>query len=117
MLSQKLVVTIMPLYILLPRRTFDPYWDLDSNHGFVIRAPDEETARKIADENAYDENRWRKTPNGPRWFGTPNSPRWSGFEHSENDRIRPWLDPTITSCTELSHEGEDQVVMADYRAG
>jgi hypothetical protein len=62
--------------------------DYDEHAGFVIRADTAKKARKLA--------------------GTvPGS-------MSEADL---WLDPTRSTCSILKHEGPEEVILEDYRAG
>jgi hypothetical protein len=77
------------LWVLKPRdgRLSDPWspW-YDNAFGFVVRAVDEESARKFANKNAGDENR-----------------------HS-----KPWLDSELSTCEELTPEGNDGVILRDF---
>lgn len=85
----------MQLYLLKPRKIishninpWSPWYD--KAFGFVIRAESEEKARKIADENAGDEN-------------------GSGEMH-------PWMNKKLSTCTELKNEGKQELVLRDYSA-
>ena len=61
----------------------------DKAFGFVVRAPDDATARKLADAGAGDENR--------------------------ND-AHPWLDSQLSTCVPLTETGPTEVVLVDYRS-
>lgn len=61
----------------------------DKAFGFVIRAATQAAARKVADENAADEN---------------------------DNRNHPWLNPTLSTCTELRPEGAPGLVLRDFAA-
>ena len=65
----------------------DKGFGLDCNYGFVIRAKDEETARKYAANHAADE--------GPK----------------------VWLNTVFTTCIEIQDEGEGGIILMDFRAG
>lgn len=75
------------LWHLYPVNANDERWGWDCNHGFVIRAPDEKTARKIAAEHLGDEG-----------------------EDS-------WLSPTFSRCEELKAEGRTTTILCDFNAG
>lgn len=68
------------------RAPWQPWFD--KAFGFVIRAETEERARKIADENGEDENR----------------------------KGNPWLDPGFSICEEILTEGEESLILKDFRA-
>ena len=65
--------------------------DYDENDGFVIRAEDSKEARKIASEQAGEENRIT--------------------------RRSPWLQPTLTSCKTLNIAGKPGVIICDFHSG
>lgn len=83
----------MKLWILRPVKDLpkgdDPWapW-YDKAFGFVVRAETETEARTIADEGAGDEN-YKQTP---------------------------WLEAKYSTCTELTADGDADVVMMDYHA-
>lgn len=83
----------MKLYILKPVEGSGP-WEpkYDKAHGFVIRARSANDARKIAHEQAGDEN---------------HSPACT----------RPWLDPQYSTCKRLTEAGQVGVILHDYTAG
>lgn len=90
----------MKLWLLRPieKQSDDP-WDpwYDRAFGFVVRAETEDAAREIANQNAGDENReWLK-----------------GDQSGER---KPWMNPKYSTCVELSHEGEAELVIVDYHA-
>lgn len=71
-------------------KLFDLYWEncdtyTEMDYGFVIRAESELRARSIAAQRA--------TRKGCDW--------------SDNH----WMDPKQTTCTELSIEGEEEVIL------
>ncbi len=85
----------MKLWILRPRKDLleqDNLWKpwYDKVLGFVVRAETEEQARGYADKKAEGEN---------------------------DDGDRPWLDPNMSTCNELTPEGEEGVVMRDFARG
>jgi hypothetical protein len=63
----------------------------DKVFGFVVRAETEKEARAMADRNAGEEN------------------------HEISYSIKPWMDARYSSCVELTHEGEQGLVMRDFR--
>lgn len=89
----------MPIYLLKPLDEFDvnknrsnenpwliertPY---DKVFGFVIRAKDSKEARRIADNNAGDEN------------------------HGD---VSPWLSPKCSSCRQIK-DGASSIILKDY---
>lgn len=68
----------------------------DRAYGFVVRAKSETKARQIADCYAGDEN------------------RSSG---NLDELRRPWLDPKMTICDELTTDGKLGLIVRDYHAG
>jgi hypothetical protein len=59
----------------------------NKSFGFVIRAKNEEEARKIADDNARCEN---------------------------DDTSNPWLDSKYSTCVKLTHSGEAGLIISDF---
>lgn len=84
----------MNLYLLKPVDPGAGPWKpwFDKTFGFVVRAGSPERARKIADENAGDEN------------------RESGFYG------HPWLDPALSSCKVLRQDGPEGLILQDFHA-
>ena len=84
----------MRLWILRANETnqvgnpWEPWYD--KCFAFVVRAESETAARQIADKNADDEN--------------------------SNKYPHPWLDSTYSACDPLTEEGEEGVVIRDYRS-
>jgi len=83
----------MKLFLLRPQEDLpikNPWvqW-YDKCFGFVIRAENESEAREMADANAMDENNELKEPG------------------------HPWLDPVWSMCTELTADGEREVIIYD----
>lgn len=58
--------------------------------GFVVRADDEAQARRLADSYAGGETDEWHTP------------------------AHPWLDPTYTTCVELTGDGPAEVILRDF---
>lgn len=70
----------------------------DCTFGFVIRAETEQDARAIAQENgSWETSIW---VNGSR------------------SQVYPaWTDPTLSTCVELTADGESGVVIEDHLSG
>ncbi|MBE3040275.1 MAG: hypothetical protein IMZ62_15875 [Chloroflexi bacterium] len=89
----------MRLWILRPREfpfgnqenPWDPWYD--RAFGFLVRAEDEQEARKLADEEAGDEKDLYQFP----------------------DR-QPWTDSKYSTCDELLSDGVAEVLMQDFHA-
>jgi hypothetical protein len=85
----------MELYLLRPisgqeeEGAWDPWYD--KCFGFVIRAESEETARKLADTNAGDENL---------------------------KDTHPWLDSKQSTCTPLhaDSDNKEEIIIRDFNA-
>lgn len=83
----------MKLWLLQPRNLpkdeaknpWEPWYD--KTLGFVVRAETEQDARQIADENGMEENR--------------------GGKH-------PWLDAALSTCEELTADGEPGMILEDH---
>jgi hypothetical protein len=69
--------------------------DWDEYQGFVIRAETELEARRIA--------------NGDKPDSFP-------FDY-EDDEISVWLNPDLSTCEELTADGEAGIVLYDFNAG
>jgi len=84
----------MKIYILRPIciENNNPFEGYDKVFGFVIRAKNESEARKIANQNAGNEN---------GSLGVKN----------------PWLDINYSTCEVLSKTGESEVIMSDFVSG
>lgn len=73
-----------------------PIWGWDCAYGFVVRAESELAARQaIAD--AHEKDNWR-------------------FMAGDEGEAA-WLDAQLTSCVELTTEGEPAILMRDFLAG
>jgi hypothetical protein len=89
------------LWILRPsegRKPDDDPWNpwYDKAFGFVVSAPDEATARTLANSEAGDEN-----------YGT--------FMGREVSRTKtPWLDPHYSTCVELVPPEAPGIIMRDF---
>ena len=91
----------MKLWILEPVDNLpadDNPWNpwFDKSFGFVVRANTENEARKLAHDNAGDENRGEFL--GKRKANT----------------VTPWLDPRYSTCIELTGDGKCRVLMQDF---
>ncbi len=88
----------MTLWELIPQKMLkgDNPWEpwYDKAFGFIIRAETEYDARKLAHENAGDEN-------GGYFATTINS---------------PWLDEKYSSCKRLVEQGDAGVVLRNFAA-
>jgi hypothetical protein len=79
----------------IPTRTGAPDpWNrwYDTTSGFVIRAESEQEARAMTEGDA-------------------------GCELENNNGKNPWLDPSLTSCVELTLDGKPTVVSYSFNAG
>lgn len=65
-----------------------PGWDC--NHGFVVRAKDEGTARILAHASMADE---------------------------KHDSKEFWLDPKFSVCEIITMKGEPEIILNDFNAG
>ena len=93
----------MKLYELRPAKSLkinDDPWNpwYDKCFGFVIRAENEIEARKMAHENAGDEN-------NNMFLGAKIS-----------DTNSPWIDPKYSTCEELKQDGESCIIIEDFRS-
>jgi hypothetical protein len=71
----------------------DPWYGMyDKAYGFVVRAETESKARMIAHKNGGGENK-----------------------HIKN--VNPWLDRSLSSCKELTTEGDSEMIIQDYLSG
>ncbi len=88
----------MKLWLLRPIDEESGPWEpwYDKTFGFVVRAENEADARKMADENAGDENNYRRV-------------------HASGDG-NPWLHTAFSSCKELLADGEAVVIIEDNHA-
>ena len=77
----------MKLWLLEPMVHWNPWFDTQA--GLVVRAETEQDAREIAQESSGDEDR---------------------------QFVKPWLDPEVTSCFELTAEGEAGIVLRSFDA-
>ena len=83
----------MKLWLLLPVDGLtDNPWDpwFDKCFGFVIRAETEQAARDKAHRNAEEENKGANTKS-------------------------PWLDYKYSTCEPLLSDGEEAIIMKDFR--
>ena len=75
------------------KEAWEPWYD--KSFGFVIRAESEDEARKIADENAGNENMDNET---------------------YKDTKHPWLDPKQATCVVLTNDGKQELIIKDFKA-
>lgn len=92
----------MKLWILRPMEglkgksnPWEPWYD--KAFGFVVRAETEDEARKLANADG----------------GNETGPKRNDVYPTGGD---PWLDPALSTCTELMPDGEAGVVMKDFAA-
>ena len=79
----------MKLYLLRPVKAWKPWYD--SAFGFVVRAENEEDARRLCASEQGDEAGWGREK-------------------------RPWEDPDLTTCVELTTDGQPEVIIRDFWA-
>lgn len=88
----------MKLFFLYPKElpNHNNPWErwFDKAFGFVVRANDEEEARRIANSNGGDEVNKRK----------------------EDAFSNPWLHAEYTVCEELTNEGVKGVIIRDFHS-
>jgi len=65
---------------------YNPF-DYDCYHGFLVRANNEDEARRVASESAFDEG------------------------------AEAWLDSNLSYCDELSLDGPLEILLSDFHAG
>lgn len=85
----------MKLYLLKPIENLEvDHWDpwYDKAFGFVVRAETEFDARHIANNHCGDEDR--------------------DFPPDES----PWLSAEFSTCTELSADGESEMILRDLHS-
>jgi len=91
----------MKLYYLTPLYPDNHMWcQMDTVHGFVVRSPDEQTARQLAQEQAADEN-----------YTYDFS---EGFLKGKRISLDVWLDPKWTSCEEIFQDGPAEIICRDF---
>ncbi len=77
----------MKLWLLRPQNERDDRWDWDCAYGFVVRAATEDHARRYAAGQAGDEGE------------------------------DTWMSQAVTTCEELTQDGDPGVVLQDFNAG
>lgn len=101
----------MTLWILRPKGYSREGWDknntawarvYDMNHGFIVRAPTEADARKMASQQLGDEKAMLA------------SYRMKGHDIPT---ANPWLLPEQSTCEELHSYGVTRLIMRDFNAG
>lgn len=95
-----------------PRDKSNPWYHwYDRAYGFVVRAKSETKARRIADRYAGCENHssWE--------YGFHEYHEWTLRELEADGLKRPWLDPEMTTCEELTIDGKSGLILRDYHAG
>lgn len=95
----------MKLYLI------EPIWDgpkwkpwYDELHGLVVRCESEDRCRQIAHNNGGDELRRERVP------GVNNWTEWPVI-------YSPWLDPEATTVTEITADGDEEIILRDFNAG
>lgn len=94
----------MKLWFLRPNTDLPPEgspWisPYDKAFGFVVRAETATRAREIAQDAGGDETlSWNEN-------------------YTKRTIIPAWLAPTLSTCTELTPEGEEGIVLKDYISG
>lgn len=84
----------------------DPWYpEHDKNHGLIVRAETEERARRIAQDNASDEKE------------ATEMRQESPGQVFVTRTFDAWLDPKYSTCTELSADGEEGVLLVDRLTG
>lgn len=78
--------------------------------GFLIRAETEAAARSVAQRIA-------KEMHSNEAFRPDRSKGSEGYEDEHATHIPAWIDPRLSTCTELKSEGSAEVVIVDYYAG
>lgn len=94
----------MKLWLLEPIKPDEGFWSpwFDKAFGFVVRATTENDARAFAEEEHGDEGEGQ-------YYGPVE-------KLQKTKRVQVWLDPSWTSCVELTAEGEEGVVLKDFRS-
>jgi hypothetical protein len=82
---------------------WEPWYD--KAFGFVVRAETEEGARRLATEEAGDEK------HGPRTTSDEDLDR----TYYSRD-VKPWEQPSYSTCVELTAEGEPGIIIQDFRS-
>lgn len=93
----------MKLYLLEPVEYLhegDDPWDpwFDKVFGFVVRADTEENARRLANEQAGDEN------------------RGEFMNQTIAQTKTPWLEEKYSTCVEINSYGKEEVILRDLRS-
>jgi hypothetical protein len=94
----------MKLYLI------EPIWDndkwkpwYDELHGLVVRCESEDRCRQIAHSEGGNE-----------------VIREKNYAMSKEKRIviySPWLDPEATRVTEITSDGDEEIILRDFNAG
>ena len=94
----------MKLYLIEPTWN-DDKWEpwYDEMHGMVVRCETEDRCRQIAHREGADEVRRVKDYAIPREEWTVS--------------YSPWLDPEATRVTEITCDGEEEIILRDFNAG
>ncbi len=89
----------MKLWLLRPvieSGLWDPWYD--KAFGFVVRAKTEKQARKMAEKQSGDESRHHYTA-----------------DKAVVPMKQAWIDPSYSTCVELTADGDSGVVICDFR--
>ena len=84
----------MKLYILRQVKEWEPWYD--TARGFIVRAESEQAARQLIYDYSKDCGIWQDDLK-------------SGYEGKE-----VWLNPELTTCTELNPKGKSEIIMRDF---
>jgi hypothetical protein len=94
----------MKLYLIEPilgNDKWEPWYD--ELHGMVVRCESEDRCRQIANREGADEIR-RVVD-----YSLPVAKRPVIYS--------PWLDPEATRVTEITNDGEEEIILRDFNAG
>ena len=72
----------------------------DKAFGFVVRADTEEEARRLAEDESGDEEEYD----------------YNIATRTKTLTSTPWLDPSLSTCIELTDSGEPGIVIQDFHA-
>ena len=84
----------MKLFILRQVKEWEPWYD--TAKGFIVRAETEQAARQLIYDYAKDRYCWEDD-------------LVAGREGKE-----VWLNPELTTCTELDPDGKPELIMRDF---
>ncbi len=97
----------MKLYLLRPLKVWQPWYD--KCFGMVIRANSEEEARKEASNHSGDED--SKSYDGGGFYDDD-----IGDDIDVVVNVSVWQNNQLTSCEELTNDGDPGLVIKDFAA-